>query len=187
MAEPKDPISEIEQLIDELESYAEKTPWWQLNKIVIRDEDFFRIIARIRELMPAELAEAKSMLSKRDLILKNAQEEHRRILSSAERRLEDLTSEEHVVVAAQQQAGIDHPECQAGSGCSEAGCSAVYHRAPGRHGTAVQADSGLDPERPGFLESEIGQQIEDNLAGTGEYAGKAEPAAVMPPEGEVHE
>ena len=37
------------------------------------------------------------MLTKRDLILKNAQEEHRRIIGSAERRLEDLTSEEQVV------------------------------------------------------------------------------------------
>ncbi|UCG88088.1 MAG: hypothetical protein JSW71_05965, partial [Gemmatimonadota bacterium] len=104
MSETREPISEIEQLIDELEGFAEKSPWWLGNKIAIHEEDFFRVTQRIRELLPAELAEARSMLTKRDLILKNAQEEHRRIIGSAERRLEDLTSEEQVVVIARQQA-----------------------------------------------------------------------------------
>lgn len=104
MAEGTDAQKQIEELIDELESYAERSPWYLPNKIVIPDEEFFRLTQTIREILPTELSEAKSMLAKRDLILKNAQEEHRRIMESAERRLEDLTSEEQVVVVARQHA-----------------------------------------------------------------------------------
>ena len=98
------PDKVIEELIDELESYAEKSPWWVGNKILIPDEEFFRLTQMIREKLPSELHEAQSMLEKRDLILKNAQDEHRRIMSSAERRLEDMTNEEQVVVVAHQAA-----------------------------------------------------------------------------------
>ncbi len=104
MLERKDPVSEIEKLLDELESFAEKSPWYLPNKIAIRDEDFFRITQRVRELLPSELAEARSTLEKRDLILRNAQEEHKRIIDAAEKRLEDLTSQDQVVVAARQHA-----------------------------------------------------------------------------------
>jgi hypothetical protein len=104
MRKENDPVSQIEQLLDELESFAEKSPWYLPGKIAIRDEDFFRISQRIRELLPSELAEAREMLEKRDLILKNAQEEHRRIIDAAEKRLDDLTSDEQVVIVAKQRA-----------------------------------------------------------------------------------
>jgi len=104
MPEQRDSVTEIERLIDELESFAEKSPWYLPNKVAIRDEDFFRITQRVRELMPTELSEARQMLDQRDAILRNAQEEHRRIIESAEKRLEDLTSQERVVIASRQEA-----------------------------------------------------------------------------------
>lgn len=104
MSTASDPISEVERLLEELESYAEKSPWYMPNKVVIRDEDFFRITHRIRELLPSELAEARQLLEKREAILKNAQEEHKRILESAERRMEDMLSQEQIVIAARQEA-----------------------------------------------------------------------------------
>ncbi|MCC7477854.1 hypothetical protein IT575_05290 [bacterium] len=104
MSTGSDPISEVERLLEELESYAEKSPWYMPNKVVVRDEDFFRITHRIRELLPSELAEARQLLEKREAILKNAQEEHRRILESAERRMEDMLSQEQIVIAARQEA-----------------------------------------------------------------------------------
>jgi cell division septum initiation protein DivIVA len=94
-------VSEIDRLLDELESYAEKSPWYLPGKIVIKDEEFFKITQRIRELMPAELADARKVIEKRDLIMKNAQEEHKRIIETAEKRLEDMTREDQVAVAAQ--------------------------------------------------------------------------------------
>jgi hypothetical protein len=99
--ELRDAVSEIDRLLDELESYAEKSPWYLPGKIVIKDEEFFKITQRIRELMPAELAESRKVLEKRDLIMKNAQEEHKRIIDTAGKRLEDMTRQDQVVIAAQ--------------------------------------------------------------------------------------
>lgn len=101
MLEAGSAVSSIEQLLDELESFAEKSPWYTPNKIVIPDERFFEIMQRVRELMPQEVTEAKKLLEKRDLIMKNAQEEHKRIMETAEKRLEDMTREHEVAVAAQ--------------------------------------------------------------------------------------
>jgi hypothetical protein len=101
MLESNSTVSSIERLLDELESYAEKSPWYMQHKIVIPDEQFFQIMQQIRELMPQEVSEAKKLLEKRDLILKNAQEEHKRIMETAEKRLEDMTREHEVAIAAQ--------------------------------------------------------------------------------------
>ena len=187
MSVSKDPISEIDQLIDELESFAEKSPWYIPNKIVIRDEDFFRITQRIRELLPAEIAEARSMLTKRDLILKNAQEEHRRILDSAERRLEDLTSEEQVVVVAQQEASVIIQAAQQEAEALKR--DALVYTTELLEDMEQQFNQTIASIQKGreFLESEIGQQIEGNLAETGDFTEQAEPAAVIQPEGEANE
>jgi cell division septum initiation protein DivIVA len=101
MLDRRDSVSEIDQLLDRLESYAESSPWYLPNKIVIKDDEFFKITQRIREMLPQELAEAKRVLERRDLILKNAQEEHKRIIETAEKRLEDMTQEHHISVEAQ--------------------------------------------------------------------------------------
>jgi hypothetical protein len=184
MSVSKDPVSEIDRLIDELESFAEKSPWYIPNKIVIRDEDFFRITQRIRELLPAEIAEAKSMLNKRDLILKNAQEEHRRILSSAERRLEDLTSEEQVVIVAQQQAELIIQTAREQAEALKR--DALVYTAELLEDMEQQFGQTIASIQKGrqFLEAEIGQAVEDNLAATEEpAAGQAEePAALAPVE-----
>lgn len=187
MSAAKDPVSEIDRLIDELESFAEKSPWYIPNKIVIRDEDFFRITQRIRELLPAELAEARSMLSKRDLILKNAQEEHRRILSSAERRLEDLTSEEQVVVVAQQQAELiiqtAHQEAESLKR------DALLYTTELLEDMEQQFNQTLASIQKGrhFLEAEINQQVEENLEDSmpEPEAQEGESAPVAPGEGEL--
>jgi F0F1-type ATP synthase membrane subunit b/b' len=102
------PLNEVERLIDELESFADQPSKWfwpgSQGLIFIKDEDFFRITTRLREALPSELVEARATLEKRDLIMRNAQEEHKRILDTAERRLEDLLSEEQVVIAAEAEA-----------------------------------------------------------------------------------
>jgi len=164
MPEKKDLISEVERLIDELESFAEKSPWFLPNKIVIRDEDFFRITQRIRELLPSELAEARGMLEKRDLILKNAQEEHRRILETAERRLEDLTSEEQVVILAKQQA--ERIVERARQDAEEVRRDALNYTAELLADMDQQFGQTLQAIRKGreFLQAEISKQMGENLA-----------------------
>ena len=164
MLDGKNPNSKIEQLVDELESYAEKSPWFLPNKIVIPDDEFFRLTQMIRERLPAELSEARSMLEKRDLILKNAQEEHRRIMDTAERRLEDMTSEEKVVVVAHQEAQrmIDAARLEAESIKRDA----LLYTAELLEEMERQFKQTLSTIEKGrqFLETEITDQVEENLA-----------------------
>lgn len=180
MPETRDPVSEIEQLLDELEGFAEKSPWWLGNKIAIHEEDFFRVTQRMRELLPAELAEAKSMLTKRDLILKNAQEEHRRIIGSAERRLEDLTSEEQVVVIARQHADalIEDAKQQAEALKRDA---LVYttELLEDMEQQFTQTVASIQKGRE-FLESEISEQVDQNLQQIEQPEGLPEPEPVLP-------
>lgn len=179
MLERKDPVSEIEKLLDELESFAEKSPWYLPNKIAIRDEDFFRITQRIRELLPTELAEAKSTLEKRDLILKNAQEEHKRIIDAAEKRLDDLTSEDQVVVAARQHAErmIEKAKLEAESVKRDA----LLYTADLLTDMEKQFNQTIIAVQKGrqFLESELNQQVSQNLAAV-ETAGNAGASAAQP-------
>jgi hypothetical protein len=183
MLEGKDPVNEIERLLDELESYAEKSPWYLPNKIVIRDEDFFRITQRIRELMPSELAEAKSVLEKKDLILKNAQEEHKRILETAEKRLEDLTSEDSVVMAAQQEAQriVERSRLEAESVKRDAllYTTELLEDMEQQFGQAITT---IQKGR-GFLEAELNSQMKANMAVANiAVAATTEPALETEPE-----
>lgn len=163
------PEKAIEELIDELESYAEKSPWWVGNKILIPDEEFFRLTQMIREKLPSELKEAQSMLEKRDLILKNAQEEHRRIMSTAERRLEDMTNEEQVVVVAHQQA--EHILGAAKHEASAIKRDALLYSAELLKEMERQFEETMTTVRNGrnFLETEIHQEVEENLSSVGDY------------------
>ncbi len=165
MLERKDPVSEIEKLLDELESFAEKSPWYLPNKIAIRDEDFFRITQRVRELLPSELAEARSTLEKRDLILRNAQEEHKRIIDAAEKRLEDLTSQDQVVVAARQHAErlIEKAKMESESVKRDA----LLYTAELLADMEKQFGQTLLAVQNGrkYLEGELNKQVNQNLAG----------------------
>jgi len=182
MLEAKDPVSEIERLLDELESFAEKSPWFLPNKIAIRDEDFFRITQRIRELLPAELADAKAVLEKKDLILKNAQEEHKRILDTAEKRLEDLTSEDSVVLAARQEALkiIERSRFEAETVKRDA----LLYTSELLEDMEQQFNQAIAAIQKGrvFLEGELKSQIDANLA-VANNASQA-PSAAPPLEGE---
>jgi cell division septum initiation protein DivIVA len=164
MSQSRDPISEIEQLVDELESFAERSPWYLPHKIAIHEDEFFRVTQRIRELLPAELADAKDTLSKRDLILKNAQEEHRRILESAERRLHDLTSSEQVTVLAQQEAMqvIENAVLEAETLKRDALLYTTKLLAD-MEDQLVQINASLKQGRE-ILEEEMTQQVQENLA-----------------------
>ena len=103
------------------------------------------------------------MLTKRDLILKNAQEEHRRIIGSAERRLEDLTSEEQVVVIAQQQA--DQIVEQARHEAEDLKRDALVYTTELLEDMEQQFSQTIASIQKGreFLQSEISDQVEQNL------------------------
>ena len=165
MRKENDPVNQIEQLLDELESFAEKSPWYLPGKIAIRDEDFFRITQRIRELLPSELAEAREMLEKRDLILKNAQEEHRRIIDAAERRLDDLTSDEQVVILAKQRAEQIQQNAQFEAEALKR--DALLYTGELLEDMERQFNQTLEAVHKGreFILAEINQAVGENMAG----------------------
>lgn len=169
----KETISQIETLLDELESYAEKSPWYMPGKIVIPDEDFFRIAQQVRETLPGELSEARKLFEKRDLILKNAQEEHKRIIDSAERRLEDMTSEERIVQEAKMRAAeiVAHARAEAESIKRDA----LSYTGDLLEDMEQQFGNTIETIRKGreFIASEINEDMEDNMAAAGKSAEEA--------------
>jgi len=97
-------IRSIEQLLDELEGYAQKTPFFFPHRIVIPDQEFFRICMALREALPVVLKEAQQVIKERDSFVENAKREHRRILETAQQRMQELVSEDVIVREAQHEA-----------------------------------------------------------------------------------
>ncbi len=101
MTDEKERLDAIERLLEELEGFAQKSSFWLPHKIIIPDQEFFRICMELREAIPAVLKEAREIVEQRDNYIDNAKREHRRILETAESRVRDLVSEEAVVREAQ--------------------------------------------------------------------------------------
>ncbi|OGK12083.1 MAG: hypothetical protein A2Y63_01155 [Candidatus Riflebacteria bacterium RBG_13_59_9] len=97
MVDEKERLESIERLLDELEGFAQKSSFWLPHKILIPDQDFFRICMELREALPAVVKEAQEIIRQRDSYVDNAKREHRRILETAESRVRDLVSEESIV------------------------------------------------------------------------------------------
>lgn len=105
MVDERERLETIERLLDELEGFAQKSSFLLPHKILIPDQEFFRICMELREAIPAILKEAQEIVGERDNIIDNAKREHRRILQTAEDRLRDMVSEESIVREAQFEAG----------------------------------------------------------------------------------
>ena len=104
MPEDFEGVEALEKLIDELESFAQKTPFFFPHKVVIPDHEFFRISMAIREAIPHVVRDAKTVLAERTSIIENAKQEHKRILETAERRAQELIREDVIVKEAQSEA-----------------------------------------------------------------------------------
>ncbi len=104
MPEEFDGIEVIEKLIDELESFAQKTPLFFPHRVVIPDHEFFRISMEMRQALPSVMKEAKRIIAERDAIIENARQEHKRILETAEKRAKEMIREDAIVREAKQEA-----------------------------------------------------------------------------------
>jgi len=115
MVDEKERLESIEHLLDELEGFAQKSSFWIPHKILIPDQDFFRICMELREAIPAVIKEAQEIIRQRDSYVENARREHRRILETAESRVRDLMSEEAIVREAQFEAEriLQHAQAEA--------------------------------------------------------------------------
>lgn len=97
MAEEFDGLDTVEKLIDGLEGFAQKTPFFLPHKVVIPDHEFFRISMALRESLPAVIKNAKQIVAERNAIIENAKQEHKRILEAAEKRAQELVQEDAIV------------------------------------------------------------------------------------------
>jgi len=104
MVDERERLETIGRLLDELEGFAQKSSFLLPHKILIPDQEFFRICMELREAIPAVLKEAQEIVGERDNIIENAKREHRRILQTAEDRLREMISEESIVREAQYEA-----------------------------------------------------------------------------------
>ncbi len=104
MVDERERLETIGRLMDELEGFAQKSSFLLPHKILIPDQEFFRICMELRETIPAVLKEAQEIVGERDNIIENAKREHRRILQTAEDRMRDMVSDEAVVREAQYEA-----------------------------------------------------------------------------------
>lgn len=101
MVDEKERLNAVERLLDELEGYAQKSTFFLPHRILIPDQEFFRICTELREAIPTVVKEAQEVVRQRDTYLDNAKREHRRILETAETRVRDIVSEEAIVREAQ--------------------------------------------------------------------------------------
>ncbi len=98
--------SRLEELVEELVEIAEKTPaiFHFTKKVLINEDVFYNICNEIVASQPDELVEAQRIIARQEDILKNAHDEAQHVLTVAQRRLEELTSEQEVVKQAKREA-----------------------------------------------------------------------------------
>lgn len=104
--EQKRGSSRLEELVEELVELAEKTPaiFHFTKKVLINEDTFYNICNEIVESQPDELVEAQRIIARQEDVLKNAHDEAQHVLGVAQRRLEELTSEQEVVKQAKREA-----------------------------------------------------------------------------------
>ncbi|MBD3177313.1 MAG: hypothetical protein GF320_19235 [Armatimonadia bacterium] len=107
---------DIDRLLNELEDLIDagsSVPWF--GRRYVSEEDFHRLVNAIRHELPRSIAEASEITSERDRLLRQAQEQARKIIDEAhaaaseERReareqVEQMLSQDSVVQAAAQRA-----------------------------------------------------------------------------------
>lgn len=91
-------IEKIETLLQKLEE-AMKTPWHAtiFGLMTVKEEVFYEILSNMRQSLPAVIEDAKEIIRRKEQILENAREEHKRILDTAEERMKEIVSEHEIV------------------------------------------------------------------------------------------
>jgi len=92
---------DILHLIDRLEElFNESRPIWFTHSVAVEEDRFLDIIDQMRVSIPEEIKKAQQILSQRDRILAQAQEEANRTLALARERSDTLVEENPVAQAA---------------------------------------------------------------------------------------
>ena len=96
---------DILHLVDRLEEQLNKSrPLWFTHNVIVDEDRVLDIIDQMRVAIPEEVKKAQQILSQRDRILAQAQEEANRTLSIAREKREQLVERDAIVQAAQARA-----------------------------------------------------------------------------------
>jgi len=96
---------DILHLVDRLEElFNDSRPIWLTNNVIINEDKILDIIDQMRVTIPEEMKKAQQVLSQRDRVLAQAQEEANRTLSLAREKSENLMERDSIVQSAQVQA-----------------------------------------------------------------------------------
>ncbi len=96
---------DILHLVDRLEElFNNSRPIWPTNNVIINEDKILDIIDQMRVTIPEEMKKAQQVLSQRDRILAQTQEEANRTLAIAREKSEYLMERDSIVQAAQVQA-----------------------------------------------------------------------------------
>lgn len=98
-------IGELEERLDELElALAEARPMPLSSSVLVSREALTQLVAEIRELLPAELRQARWVLRERESLLDEAEQTAQRLVADAEQECVRLTGETEVVRVAEREA-----------------------------------------------------------------------------------
>lgn len=96
---------DILHLVDRLEEiFNHSRPIWPTNNVIINEDKILDIIDQMRVTVPEEMRKAQQVLSQRDRIMAQAQEEANRTLALAREKSESLMERDSIVQAAKVQA-----------------------------------------------------------------------------------
>jgi cell division septum initiation protein DivIVA len=96
---------DILHLVDRLEElFNTSRPIWPTNNVIINEDKILDIIDQMRVTIPEEMKKAQQVLSQRDRILAQAQEEANRTLALAREKSDRLIERDSIAQAARVQA-----------------------------------------------------------------------------------
>jgi vacuolar-type H+-ATPase subunit H len=97
--------SKVEDTLDKVENLVVRASHVPLTgKSMIDENDLIHLVEELREDLPMELGQAKSIMDKEQAIIQGAHEEADRIVNKAQDYAEQLTDEHEIVQAAKQKA-----------------------------------------------------------------------------------
>lgn len=96
---------DILHLVDRLEElFNESRPVPMIRKVIVDEEKMLSIIDQMRVSIPEEIKKAQQLLSQRDRLLAQAQEEANRTLQLAREKADQLVSKDSIIQGAQSRA-----------------------------------------------------------------------------------
>ncbi len=97
---------DILHLVDRLEElFNESRPLPMMRKVVVDEEKMLSIIDQMRVSIPDEIKKAQQLLTQRDRLLAQSQEEANRTLQLAREKAEQLVEKDAIIQSAQIRAG----------------------------------------------------------------------------------